>query len=277
MTYRSLLVFLDESATCEARTQCAIRVAREHECHLVGLAPTRLIDLPPEPGPWLGDDAARAWDALRDQAEQATQRFHDACRAAGLTSFEVKVDDADRARSLVRHAQYSDLVVLSQSGSDGSHGLERALVEDVVLHSARPTLILPRAGTFEHPGTNVLVAWDDSREAARAIGDALPLMRRARQVQVVCWRELGDGSDAARLASVHAIQHWLTRHGVSSKVYVETAEQGLAHAMRLRAAEIHADLVVMGAYGHARWLQRVLGGATRGMLEAMNVPVLMSH
>ncbi|HEY9066136.1 MAG TPA: universal stress protein [Burkholderiaceae bacterium] len=280
MTYRSLLVFLDDSAACDARVQCAIRMARERECHLVGLAPTGLIDLPPEPGTWLGDYAARAWDTLRDRTEQTAQRFRDACHAAGLSAAQAVIDEADRTRSLVRHAQYHDLVVLSQAWPDArsaSHEPTRTLVEDVVLHSARPTLILPHAGTFEHPGSNVLVAWDDSREAARALADALPLLRHASQLQVVCWREPDDGSEPARRASVEAIQRWLTCHGIASKAYVETCEQGLSHAIRLRAAEMHADLVVMGAYGHARWMQRVLGGATRGMLEAMNVPVLMSH
>jgi len=280
MTYRSLLVHLDEGVACHERTQYAIRLATERECHLVGVAPTGLINVPQstEPSARLTDYTARARDDLRDHAEQLTQRFRNACSTAGLTSVEVLIDEADRASSLVHHTHYCDLVIMSQARPDSAqHGPARSLVEDVVLHGARPTLILPHAGTFANPGSSVLVAWDGSREAARALADALPLLHRARHVQVVCWREVDGGDESTRRASLDAIHRWLTRHGISSKVYLETADQGIAHAMRLRAAEIRADLIVMGAYGHARWLERVLGGATRGMLDGMNVPVLMSH
>lgn len=280
MTYRSLLVHLDEGLACQERTQYAIRLVTERECHLVGLAPTGLINVPQstEPSARLIDYTARARDSLRERAKQLTQRFRDACDAAGLTSFEALIDEADRASSLVQHAHYCDLVIMSQARPDSAqHGQTRSLLEDVVLHGARPTLILPHAGTLARPGSSVLVAWDGSREAARALADALPLLHRARLVQVVCWREVDGGNESTRRASLDAIHRWLAQHGISSKVYIETADRGVAHAMRLRAAEIRADLIVMGAYGHARWLERVLGGATRGMLDAMNVPVLMSH
>ena len=146
----------------------------------------------------------------------------------------------------------------------------------MVLHSARPTLILPYAGRVTSLGSKVMVAWDDSPEAARALSDALPLLRRAARVQVVAWHETDDDDRALRrrLDDVH---RWLMWQGVSAEVAVETTEIGIAEAMLSRAAELEVDLIVMGAYGHARWTERVLGGATRGLLAAMTVPVLMSH
>jgi nucleotide-binding universal stress UspA family protein len=280
MNYRSLLVLLDHSPACPERTRLAMRLASERDCHLVGLAPTGLIDIRTgaHPAGPLAEYAALAWDALRDQAEAATQRFHDDCQLAGVKSFETVIDEADAPRSLVRHAHCADLVVLTQASADPSTApAEQALIERVVLDSARPTLVLPRARRFEHVGRRVLVAWDDSREAARAVSDALPILAHAGRVELVAWREDGIPDDKTLHASLDAAHHWLRRHGVSSHVYVETPHGQLADAMLARAGQIGADLIVMGAYGHARWAERVLGGATRGMLSSTTVPVLMSH
>jgi len=221
--------------------------------------------------------AAIAWDTLREQAREATQRFEEECRKVGLKSFEVVVDEADKAASLVRHAHCSDLTVLSQADPDApGHRQVQAIVEQVVLHSARPTLVLPYAGRIEKVGTHALVAWDDSREAARAMSDALPMLRRAARVQVVGWNESGDDSSALR-ARLDDVNRWLMWQGVSAEVRVETTEIGIAEAMLSRAADLNIDLIVMGAYGHTRWSERMLGGATRGLLSSMTVPVLMSH
>ena len=281
MTYRSLLVHLDQDPMCDARTQAALRLARDLDCHLVGVAPTGLVDLPAGPGAAvaLADYAGRAWDVLRDQAERATDRFRDACHAAGLKSFEAVIDEADKADSLVTHAHCSDLTVLTQADpAAADHRAARALVEQVVLYSARPTLILPYARHVDDLGRHALVAWDDSREAARAVSDALPLLRRARDVRVVGWTEGGGGLDGAKLHSrLDALHQWLMWHGVPSDVGSETTKVAIADAMLSRAADLGCDLIVMGAYGHSRLAERVLGGATRGLLASMTVPVLMSR
>lgn len=278
MTYRSLLVLLDHDPLCAARTRAAMQLAARLDCHLVGVAPTGLIDLPLSPGAAssLMDLAALAWDTLRDRAEEATQTFRDACRAAGVKSFEAVVDECEAAPSLVRHAHCSDLTIVTQAdpGAAG-HRAAQDLIEQVVLYSARPTLVLPYAGRFDTVGGNVMVAWDDSREAARAVSDALPMLQHAAQVQVVAWNEAGDGPALApRLDALH---RWLMWHGVKADVRVETSDIGIADAMLSRASDLGADLIVMGSYGHARWTERVLGGATRGLLATMTVPVLMSH
>lgn len=281
MTYRSLLVTLDNSVQCTARTQVALRLAREHDYHLVGLAPTGLIDIPrsAESASALADYAALAWDALRDQAEFATDRFRDQCRAAGIKSVEVVIDEADKARSIVRHAHCSDLVVLSQARPDGlDQPAQQALVEHVILDSARPTLLVPHSGAVAPAGVRVLVAWDDSREAARALADALPILAHASRVELVRWREgHADGDDTLLRARLDAVHHWLERQGVTSRAYLAMCHGGITQTILARADEMDADLIVMGAYGHPRWAERVLGGATRGMLDLARVPVLMSH
>jgi len=280
MTYRSLLVLLDHASGCTARTECAMRLAKRLDCHLVGLAPTDLIDLPiaPKAAASLAEYAALVWDALRDQAERAADVFRDACHAAQVKSHEAIIDEANKTDSLVRHARCSDLTILTQADpSAPNHAVSKDLVESVILHSARPTLVLPYAGRFDTIGSRVMVAWNDSREAARALSDALPLLQRASRVELVTWLEAGSSDDKARRAQLDALQRWLMWHGVAADVRIETLGTGIGEAMLSHAADSNADLIVMGAYGHARWAERVLGGATRGLLESMTVPVLMSH
>lgn len=280
MGYRSLLVHLDRDARAAVRTQAALNLAREFDAHLLGVAPTGLVDLPVafDASATLGQYGALAWDLLRGQANEAAQAFRDACAAAGHAAFAAQVEEDNAAAALVRHAHCADLCILSQAdpGADG-HRAHQALVERVVLHSARPTLILPYAGPVERFGRQVLVAWDDSRESARAVNDALPLLHRAQRVRVLSWVEAGSADDADWRARGAAVGAWLQRHGVQAEVAVEATVIGIGEAMLSRAAELGADLIVMGAYGHTRLAERVLGGATRGLLQAMTVPVLMSH
>ena len=280
MTYRSILVSLDRHPLCEARTRIAIRLATELDCHLVGVAPTGLVDVPApiETAVALAEFAALLWDSLRDEAEQAAQRFRGECKAAGVKSFEAVVDRADKAESLVRHSHCSDLTVLTQAdpGARG-HAMAQGVVEQVVLGSARPTLVIPYAGSFDGIGRSAMVAWDDSREAARALSDALPLLRLAKRVRVVSWNDgFGDDDRTLRLR-LDALCQWLAWQGVTAEGCVQTADGGIAEAMLSHAADTGADLIVMGAYGHARWMERMLGGATRGLLASMTVPVVMSH
>lgn len=278
MSYRSLLVHLDQTPQCTERSRQAIALAQRMECHLVGLAPTGLLNFPvvPEAGAALAEFNTMAWELLQQQADQAAALFRTACSAAGLRSCEVIVDPADTASSLVRHAHCSDLLLMSQPDPDRpGHTQARAVLEQVLLHSARPTLLLPYATSFKTLGQRTLVAWDDSREAARALNDALPLLRQAQSVQLLSWREsLEDEDLRPRLA---ALQQWLAWQGVAAEAREERSEIGVAEALLSCATDQDADLIVMGAYGHSRWTELVLGGATRGLLDAMTVPVLMSH
>jgi len=279
MTYRSALVHLDETGACGVRTAVAIRLAKALSCHLVGVAPTGLLELPAGLGSTnsLASLSAVAWDTLRDRARRATEMFAQACRAAELHSHEAVLDELDVAASLVRRAHCSDLCILSQADpSDPAYRWMREVVEEVVLRSARPTLIIPYAGRHDTLGTRAMVAWDHSREATRAVSDALPLLRRADQVDVVSWNE-GSSQTQAPRADLDALQKWLMWQGVTADVHVESTQIEIAEAMLSRAADASADLIVMGAYGHSRLTERVLGGATRGLLASMTVPVLMSH
>ena len=279
MSYRSLLLFLDSDPRCAERVRVAISLAKSLDCHLVGLAPTGRVEFPSFDGSPLGiDSVTAAWGLLHRQADVAAERFKAACKLAQLGSFETVVVEEDKADALVRHAHCSDLTILGQADPDSRNpGLDRDIVERVVLHSARPTLLLPYAGTFKSTAKRVMVAWDDSREASRAIADAMPLLRGADQVQLVCWNDPGQEGAETTGARLESVRRWLLWHGVKAQAHVETGSIGIAEAMLSRAADFDADLLVMGAYGHARLTEWMLGGATRGLLKSMSLPVLMSH
>ena len=215
---------------------------------------------------------------LLPQAEQVRERFLKECVGAGVKSFDAVIDGSDHASSFVQHAYCNDLTILTKADPKApDHCATEDFVEYVVLHSARPTLILPfAAGRFSAIGTigtNVLVAWNDSREAARALSDALPLLRLAKQVHVMLWNEWGGDGHESQGHRFDALHQWLTRHGVSANIEVQTTEIGIVDSLLARAAELKTDLVVMGAYSH----RPSSGYTTRALLAAITVSVLTSH
>ncbi len=278
-SYRTILVLLDTSPACASRIRAAVRLAQEHDCQLVGLAPTGLADLPDlrTSNRELAARAARAWDTLRDRAEAAAQAFRDACNAAGLKNFRAVIEEEDVARSALNHARFSDLVITGHPRDDAAGARERGeAIEAVVLHNPRPTLVWPEHARSESVGTRILLAWDDSREATRAAGDALPLLKRAGHVHAL-WADEGDLDPAVARQKIDALYHWLHAHEVPCVAHIAQVKDGIVSTLRARAREIGADLIVMGAWGRPRWAERVLGGATHGMLHDPELPVLMSH
>lgn len=279
MNFPSLLVLLDADGRCDARTHLAARFAAKHGSHLLGVAPTGLAELPPgfAASRAIADAAALRTEAIR-RAEELAARFRTRCADEGAESVEAHVHEGDKAAVLLHHATCADLVVIGQADPDsGAHREQERFVEQVLLHNPRPTLVVPHAGRFDGVGQSVLIAWDDSPGCARAVSDALPLLRHARQVHLRLWRRSGEGDDALVADRMHGVRRWLMRQGVSAEVQVVAAAMPIGDAILHAAADLVSDLVVMGTYGHSRWTERLLGGATRTALARSPVPLLMSH
>jgi nucleotide-binding universal stress UspA family protein len=278
MVYRSVLVHLDDDPRCDARVDLAARIAVERDARLVGLAPTGWLEgYASVPSPLGGEQLALASAALRECAEALAVRFRERCKAVPLRAVAAFVDEAAMSWSVVAHGHGHDLIVLGQPTPQHlGHRRARAELEQVVLHASRPVLVVPYAGSLEPFGRNVLIAWNGSREAARAAADAMPLLTAAREVHLVEFRRPID-ADEPGTADLQAALEWLRWHGVEAHSRLEVSEIDVGNALLSRANDLGADLVVMGAFTHARWTERVLGGATRSLLEQMTVPVLMSH
>jgi len=281
MTYASLLVPLDNQPECIARTAAVLKLAKLMRSHVTGVAPTEVLDLRATLAaassvaalPLLGRDA------LVEDATRAALAFDIACEIAGIASRRSLVDESDMSTALNRRARVNDLVVLTQANphDDRHQAYGQRQIEATLLASARPVLVLPYANAAQTLGERVLVAWDDSHAAASAVADALPLLRRARHVQVLAFNKPDVSDEGGFSDDLASLAEWLKRHGVAVQARVETTEIAVADALLSRASDLGADLIVMGAFGHARWRERILGGATRAILASMTVPVLLSH
>ncbi len=275
MAYHTLLVHLDSGPTCASRIEIALRLAREHGSHLIGLAPTGQVQIPIDIASSLLEPGylVASQHFLRERATLVCEEFEAQAAAADLSSFESRLDEVDHAASVIAHARGADLVVVAQTDPDAPLGMvNRDLPELAVLGSGRPVLVVPYAGQFKTLGHRVLAAWNDSRESARAFGDALPMLQRAQKVTV-----MAQHAPDAPVPALHHLEAWLARHGVKTVFAHEASELEVGDLLLSRAADLDVDLIVMGCYGHSRLSERVLGGATRSLLKQMTVPVLMAH
>ncbi|MSP80209.1 MAG: universal stress protein [Rhodospirillales bacterium] len=181
------------------------------------------------------------------------------------------------AETLALSARYADLAVVGQRNSDDDELEMDKMPDRFILSAGRPVLSVPYAGAFPKVGQTAVVAWDASRLATRAVNDALPILRRAAKVHLLAINPEG-GREGHGEVPCADIAHHLARHGVkaeASSLRVNDIEVG--DALLSRASDFGADLIVMGAYGHARWRELVLGGVTRHLLQHMTAPVFMSH
>jgi nucleotide-binding universal stress UspA family protein len=180
--------------------------------------------------------------------------------------------DADPLDAFCRQALYADLLVLGQHDRSGSTAPD--FVESVLLSTGKAALVLPRAGHADRVGSSVLIGWNATPQAARAVAAALPWLRAARVVHVL---ESND-SAAQRAETDLDIVQYLGLHGIEAVSHSHrTPPADAGNALLSWAADVDADLLVMGCYGHSRAREFVLGGASRCVLQTMTLPVLMVH
>ena len=174
----------------------------------------------------------------------------------------------------VDEAAYADLVVVGQSTRETAAGSAPAgFAESMILDSGRPTLVLPGIPRSGSIGQRVLVAWDGSIPAVRALAGSLPFLHQAEEVHVVSW---SDRRCAAPFSRVD-IGRYLRDHFIAATLHVRPSTARVADELVLLATSLDADLVVMGCYGHSRTRERIFGGASRGALAQMPAPLLMAH
>ncbi|MGP0092418.1 MAG: universal stress protein [Xanthobacteraceae bacterium] len=209
-------------------------------------------------------------------ARAATTRFDKAAIADGLSTethvFDVSV--AGAGDLFGRLARRFDISVVSQADPDRV-GPEDMIAEAALFESGRPAIIVPYIQKEAFSLNRVLVCWDGGRAAARAFGDAIPLLERAKEVHVLI--AAGERGKRDEVPGADIGQH-LARHGVKIEVHrAAAANIDIASLILSYAADLSIDFMIMGAYGHSRLREFVLGGATRGILASLTVPALMSH
>jgi len=280
MALKHLLLNLDTGRNAAIRYDLATELARDHGAHLTGLYVRNMQSAHVLPGGatvGLSEQLRQAMatqSAEENQAEsEAVSRFKDTAQAAGI-SFEHHIEDGFDAAGavpyLVQYARTADLVILGKG--DGGDG--RNIAHDVLFGGGVPVIVVP---PIEHDsiGQRVMIAWNGSREAARAVKDALPVLERAASVTVLCVNQLQPGQNEQ---PGEELARSLRRHGIDAAVdNIVRKGQSVGDAIVSRIADAGADMLVMGAWGHTKLREFVLGGVTKRILEQTSVPVLMSH
>ena len=276
MSYKTILVHIDPGKRCSARVDVAIRLAQQHDAHLVALHAIAPFEPPgyvmAEMGPAIIEGHR---GVVANELARTEVAFNKQVVAAGLRNVEWRSAVDDLVDAMTLHARYADLVVIGQADVSENAHVPAGFPERLVLAAGRPVLILPTVGSFATIGKRILIAWNTSREATRAVVDAIPLLQRADTVHVMAVNPRAGDHGTVPGADIGL---YLARHGVRVEVKADHgAEIDVGNELLSRAADLDADLIVMGGYGHSRLKEWVLGGVTRTILESMTAPVLMSH
>jgi nucleotide-binding universal stress UspA family protein len=281
MSYKTLLVHIDDSRHSAVRVAVALDLAQRFDAHLIGLYIVSQDLFQPL---FKLDDSLNLPTLERQHVERqssAQAAFLDAAQRAAR-NVEWRAPPGPAIETATLHARHADLLILGQRDpEDPASYVARHFIEDLLMESGRPALVLPYAGKVAATvGDNVVIAWDGSREAARALTDSLALIKRARFVTIASVRpHRNDNVPHEEPPAAIDVSAFLERHGIRASFSSTPPVAGVSTGATLlnRIADLHADLLVMGAFGHPRAQERVLGGVTRTMLESMTVPVLMSH
>ena len=279
MSYKTVLVHVDQSRQAPVRMTVAADIARAQPAHLVGAAMTGISRYVFDSGAFNPGDPtfSHHLEHLRRYASDSLVEFETIAKAVGVDEIESRVVDDDAAGGIALQARYADLTVIGQfDPSEPVPGLMSNFPEHVILHSGRPVLVVPYSGSFSGGFRKVVIGWDGGMAASRAISGALPLLAAADAVDIVVFNPEQD-KDAHGEQPGADLALFLARHGVKANVHAHRADIDTGNALLSAAADLGGDLLVMGAYGHARLRELVLGGVTRTVLASMTVPVLTAH
>lgn len=280
MTHKVILAVLDNSKHVPGVVSVAADLAQRTGAHLVGLYAVHAGAGSHElQDPLLSARIEVHARKLDEQARRSEGAFQQYTQAVLGDKAEFRRADQDSLSAVVVNARYADLVVIGQRDPEEPNtGVPGSIVERAVLAVGRPMLVVPYyANAYPNLGRNVLVAWNGSRESVRAINDAMPLLQRAERVVVMAVNPNGGRRDHGEMPGAD-LALYLARHDVKVEARASVAlEIGAGDELLARASDMGIDLLVMGAYGHSRLQELVMGGVTQTMMEHMTVPVLMSH
>ena len=286
--YRNVLVHVSDSERSGQVLTCAARVAAAQGASLRAVHAVEPLYLGVGLSPESAMTAAQfGQESERARTAKARDRVLEASRTINM-NIDFVSPAGDPVVAMSARLRVADLAVVGQPSDEDTAGPSRRFASKLLVAAGGPVLFVPATGTVDRCGTRVLVAWSATRESARALRDALPMLQRAAAVEV-----LRFGATAPEASEpLDGVVAYLQAHGVSATGAVKpvrkisfgermltptVVDASIAELLLSHAADIDADLIVMGGYGHTRTYELVLGGVTRTMLGAMTVPVLMSH
>lgn len=274
---KDIVLNLSAEKSGSRAVEYAVSMASTLEAHIAGIAFVYdPFDLVSHLGYIATDVVEEQWRDYKAEAQAALDRFSQLASRAGVSAEPMMLRASfagvgDRFGAVARRF---DLAVVDQANPE-SNTTEGAIIEGALFNSGRPVIIVPYIHRAPVKLDHVMICWDGSRPAARAIADSMPLLRRAGRIEVVIVANEPGKQDEVEGAD---IGHHLARHGLNVSVQrISHDKIDIADALLSHAADSSADLIVMGGYGHSRLREFVLGGVTQSTLHSMTAPVLMSH
>ena len=279
MEFKNILIHLDHSSGCQNRLATAFELARTFDARVTGLLVVPDYVVPSYV------EAQISVDVITEVTEKALARARDTlgeyqklADEAGV-SMEGHVLEGQLIPILREHSKYSDLLVLGQDQPEDLDNASYGLANSLLFEGACACMVVPHSGKLKPPGKRVLLTWNASRESAHALREAMPLLVRAETVVVLSSEP--DGSDTSTAnGHPHAreLARFLESHGIEAiSSGISDPDISATDAIIGQAAEMNADLIVMGAYGHTRLREIILGGVTRDLLKQAPVSLLLAH
>jgi len=276
---KNILLHLDHSSGCQNRLETAFALAKKNDALITGLfvVPDYVVPSYVE--------AQISVDLITDVTEKALARagetlsgYQRLAEEAGVR-MDAHVVEGQVIPILREHTKYSDLLMLGQDDPDDPDNASYGLADALLFEGACACMVVPHGGKLAPPGKRVLLTWNASRESAHALRAAMPLLKSAETVVVLSSEPDDSDAEIAR-GHPHAdeLAHFLESHGIESvSSGISDMDISASDAILGQAAEMNADLIVMGAYGHARLREIILGGVTRDLLKQSPLPLLLAH
>jgi nucleotide-binding universal stress UspA family protein len=276
---KNILLHLDHSSGCQNRLQTAFAMAKNYDALITGLfvVPDYVVPSYVE--------AQISVDLITDVTEKALARARDTLSeyqkmaAAAGVAMDAHVVEGQVIPILREHSKYSDLLMLGQDQPDDPDNASYGLADALLFEGACACMVVPHSGKLALPGKRILLTWNASRESARALREAMPMLKTAETL-VVLSSEPDDADATIARGHPHAdeLARFLESHGIESvSSGINDLDISASDAILGQAAEMDADMIVMGAYGHARLREIILGGVTRDLLKQSPIPLFLAH
>ncbi len=279
MSIKDIIVLCDAGEANEYRIETALLLAKVYHAYVTGIhfVPYPVIPVYgggfPEAIPYISADQMKQ---SQDTAQALCDKFKQKAAELEIPS-EWKVIEGVDVRYIIDNARYADIVVAPQGYSKYGEDNTQKINGYLSIHLGRPLIVIPDLKKVFTLPKNVIIAWDESHEAARAVHDAMPLLQYAEQIQIV---SVAASSKKEKEYLIYAddLRKHLSHHGLDVEVIsLDPASKGTGKTILESGLAFDADLIVMGAYGHTRLKEIILGGATRYLLNHTTIPLFLSH
>ena len=273
MTIQDIVVYVDNDKDCENRLESATSLSKTFEARLSGLYLLQKISIPAYAGAYVPVEVFETNDEETEKLRDKAEAVFTAKAVSQKIDSQFQAVEGDVASELNRSSCYADLLIVPQRKNDRFDFNPYYQLSDVLLGAACPVLLLPDTKPPALPPQTALLAWNGERECARALKAAMPMLSKVTKIDIVSINDQGGENSDTKMITDH-----INRHGIKTEVhYLQGSHFDNGKALLTQATELGSEMLIMGAYGHSRIRELMLGGTTRHVLENTELPILFSH